>query len=76
LTSNRADATLATSDGKTSLDRPDNVDLVTGSSVVNGTVNEILERFEAAGKPVVFFGSTIAGVAALLKLDRVCPFAR
>lgn len=50
--------------------------LATGSSVVNGTINEILERFEKAGKPVVFFGNTISGVAALLNLERVCPFAR
>jgi uncharacterized protein (DUF4213/DUF364 family) len=52
------------------------VGLATGSSVVNGTINEILERFEAAGKPVVFFGNTISGVAALLNLERICPFAR
>jgi hypothetical protein len=52
------------------------VGLATGSSVVNGTINDILERFEAAGKPVAFFGNTISGVAALLNLKRVCPFAR
>jgi hypothetical protein len=52
------------------------VGLATGSSVVNGTINDILERFGAAGKPVVFFGNTISGVAALLSLKRVCPFAR
>jgi len=52
------------------------VGLATGSSVVNGTINDILERFEAAGKPVAFFGNTIAGVAALLNLKRVCPLAR
>ncbi len=52
------------------------VGLATGSSVVNGTINDILERFEAAGKPVVFFGNTISGVAALLDLKRVCPLAR
>jgi hypothetical protein len=52
------------------------VGLATGSSVVNGTINDILERFEAAGKPVAFFGNTISGVAALLNLERVCPFAR
>lgn len=27
---------------------------VTGSSLVNRTINEILELFQAAGKPVVF----------------------
>jgi hypothetical protein len=52
------------------------VGLATGSSVVNGTINEILERFEAAGKLVVFFGNTISGVAALLNLERICHFGR
>jgi len=52
------------------------VGLVTGSSVVNGTINDILERFEAAGKPVAFFGNTVSGVAALLNLQRICPLAR
>jgi uncharacterized protein (DUF4213/DUF364 family) len=52
------------------------VGLATGSSLVNGTINEILERFQAAGKPVIFFGNTISGVAALLDLERICPFGR
>ncbi|HOP40692.1 MAG TPA: DUF364 domain-containing protein [Geobacteraceae bacterium] len=52
------------------------VGLATGSSVVNGTINEIVEKFTAAGKPVVFFGNTIAGVAALTNLERICPFGR
>lgn len=52
------------------------VGLATGSSVVNGTINDILERFNAAGKPVAFFGNTISGVAAILNLQRVCPLAR
>jgi hypothetical protein len=52
------------------------VGFATGSSVVNGTINDIIERFEAEGKPVAFFGNTISGVAALLNLKRVCPLAR
>ncbi len=52
------------------------VGLVTGSSLVNGTIDEILELFHEAGKPVIFFGNTIAGVAALLNLERVCPYGR
>ena len=52
------------------------VGLVTGSSVVNGSINEILERFNSAGKPVISFGNTISGVAALLNLERICPLAR
>jgi len=50
------------------------VGVATGSSVVNGSINDLLKRFEAADKPLVFFGNTISGVAALLDLPRLCPF--
>lgn len=50
------------------------VGVATGSSVVNGSINDLLKRFAAAGKPLVFFGNTISGVAALLDLPRLCPF--
>jgi len=52
------------------------VGLVTGSSVVNGTIDEIIRCFKDDNKPVVFFGNTISGTAALLDLDRICPFGR
>lgn len=43
--------------------------LVTGSTVANGTVDEL-----PAGKPTLFFGVTVAGPAILLGLDRYCPY--
>jgi len=52
------------------------VGLVTGSSLVNRTLDEILERFQQADKPVILFGNTISGVASLLGLERLCPFGR
>lgn len=52
------------------------VGLATGSSVVNGTLDEILEVFQQAEKPLILFGNTISGVASLLGLDRLCPFGR
>jgi uncharacterized protein (DUF4213/DUF364 family) len=52
------------------------VGLVTGSSIVNGTIDEIFARFKDNNKPLVFFGNTISGPAALLNLERVCPFGR
>jgi len=52
------------------------VGLATGSSVVNGSIDEIRRRFDEAGKPLVFFGNTISGTAALVGLDRLCPFGR
>lgn len=51
------------------------VGLATGSSVVNGSINDLLQLFEEAGKPLVFFGNTISGTAVLLGLDRICPLA-
>jgi len=52
------------------------VGLATGSSIVNGTIDEIIRRFKDDDKPLVFFGNTISGTAALLNLDRLCPFGR
>jgi uncharacterized protein (DUF4213/DUF364 family) len=52
------------------------VGLATGSSIVNGTIDEIIRRFKDDDKPLVFFGNTISGTAALLDLDRLCPFGR
>ncbi|MDK2848354.1 MAG: hypothetical protein PWP34_1707 [Desulfuromonadales bacterium] len=51
------------------------IGVATGSTVVNGSINELREKFVAAGKPLVFFGNTISGVASLMKLERICPFA-
>jgi len=52
------------------------VGLATGSSIVNGTIDEIIRCFADNGRPLAFFGNTISGAAALLNLDRLCPFGR
>ena len=44
--------------------------LVMGTTVVNGTLEAILE---VAGAKAVFYGISIAGVARLLGLERFCP---
>ncbi len=44
--------------------------LVTGTTVVNGTIEPILEM---AREKVVFYGISIAGVAQLFDLNRFCP---
>ena len=44
--------------------------LVTGTAVVNGTLEAILK---VAGAKAVFYGISIAGVAELLGLERFCP---
>jgi hypothetical protein len=45
--------------------------LVTGTTFVNNTYSEFLLK-----KPVVFYGVTVAGVAALAGLERFCPYGR
>jgi len=52
------------------------VGLATGSSIVNGTMDEIVRCFKDNARPLVFFGNTISGAAALLDIDRLCPFGR
>lgn len=46
--------------------------LATGSSVVNGTIDELLTFFDRYLTEYYFFGNTIAGTAALLDLPRIC----
>lgn len=50
--------------------------LATGSSIVNGTLDGILETFARENKPLIVYGNTISGAAALLGLDRLCPYGR
>jgi len=45
--------------------------LITGSTVVNGTIEELMP----ATKPAIFFGVSIARPAALLGLSRYCPYS-
>lgn len=48
--------------------------LVTGSTIVNGTIDEILETSKEGNKNriVIFFGTTIAGIDVLMNLRRLC----
>lgn len=45
--------------------------LVTGTTIANGTVEQFLNR-----KPVLFYGTTIAGAAHLMGWDRFCAKGR
>lgn len=47
--------------------------LITGSTIVNGTINELMEYAEHYERRVAFYGTTIAGTAYLLGLERWCP---
>lgn len=44
--------------------------LATGSSVINGTIVNFLP--ERTGKPAIFYGTTVAGTAALMGLRKFC----
>jgi hypothetical protein len=46
--------------------------LVTGSTVVNGTIGSFLDL----AVPTAFYGVTIAGPAQVLGLTRFCPLGR
>ncbi len=46
--------------------------LATGSTVVNGSISDILQLAQKYGHPVYFYGTTVAGTAALMKLNRLC----
>ncbi len=48
--------------------------LITGSSVVNGTIDKLLEvsRMDNKNRIAIFYGTTIAGVAYLENLNRLC----
>ena len=50
--------------------------LVTGSTIVNGTFDEIFKLGQRYGKRLIFYGTTIAGVAKLLNLERFCPLGK
>lgn len=45
--------------------------IATGSTVANNTISDYINE-----KPVIFFGTTIAGVAALMNLNRFCPCSK
>lgn len=45
--------------------------LVTGTTFINNTYSEILGK-----KPIIFYGVTVAGLAALTDYERFCPYGR
>jgi uncharacterized protein (DUF4213/DUF364 family) len=47
--------------------------LATGSTLANGTIDDLMDAACGCNSRVVFYGSTAAGVAYLLGLERWCP---
>jgi hypothetical protein len=50
--------------------------LATGSTVANGSFEEIYKLAKKHNKRIIFYGTTIAGVAKLLNLERFCILGR
>lgn len=48
--------------------------LVTSSAIANGTFDNIRKESVSAGKRLILFGITGAGVCTLTGLERICPF--
>ena len=47
--------------------------LITGSTLANGTIDDLIEKAGKSHNRVVFFGSTVAGAAYLMGWERWCP---
>ncbi|MEN8906833.1 MAG: DUF364 domain-containing protein [Clostridiales bacterium] len=50
--------------------------LLTGSTIVNGSINNLYEYLEDNKKKYSFFGNTISGVAKLIGLPHICFYGR
>jgi hypothetical protein len=50
--------------------------LVTGTTIVNGTFDSILDDIRTCGKDYLLYGVTSAGVCGLTGLNRICPCGR
>lgn len=47
--------------------------LMTGSTLANGTIDDLMDAARGCNSRVIFYGSTAAGAAYLLGLERWCP---
>ena len=50
--------------------------LATGSTIANGTFEEIYELAKKYNKKIIFYGTTIAGMAKILGVERFCTLGR
>jgi hypothetical protein len=50
--------------------------LVTGTTIVNNTLDRTQSHAHAAGKDIILYGVTAAGVSGLLGIERICPRGR
>ncbi|MCK8828532.1 DUF364 domain-containing protein [Natroniella acetigena] len=50
--------------------------LFTGSSIINGSIDDILDIINSYNKDYFIFGNTISGVVSLLELPQLCFYGR
>jgi uncharacterized protein (DUF4213/DUF364 family) len=50
--------------------------LITGTTLVNGTYDDIMLYVKNLGRKHLLYGVTGAGICKLMGLDRVCPYSR
>lgn len=50
--------------------------IITGTTLINDTFDDLLKLIEKHGKEYLVFGVTIAGVSALMGLNRICPYGK
>lgn len=50
--------------------------VITGTTLVNQTIDFILDKANAAGKKYIIYGVTCASVCAVMDLPRICPYGR
>ena len=64
-------------DGRTrteELVRDSDLVLATGTTLGNGTFDEIWHLIRQYNKPYLFYGVTIAGISELMGINRICPY--
>ena len=50
--------------------------IVTGTTLVNGTFDNIINCIRNYGKEYIIYGVTGAGICKLMELNRICPYGR
>lgn len=50
--------------------------LMTGTTLVNATFDAIMRYINKYGKNYLVYGVTVAGIARLLDINRICPYGR
>jgi len=56
--------------------RQSEVVLITGTTLVNGTFDSIIDCIRNYGKDYLIYGVTAAGICELMGLERICPYGR